>query len=324
VLALLGLAHSHRTHDAKWLVLVGFALGCLIQFHYFTLGVVVVGLGVALYEAVRTGGYGWAVLGAAVFLGLLAPFVGHEVVSGLPNVEAARNLATGPDSSVQDSVPRRVYAVLALELVGGFLANSIEPLAVVLTVVVLVALVRSPRRFPNVLVGLLLLVTLLQVVLYRGPIFEHYFVPLAPLLFLAIGLAAAQVSLRLVLPVFVAVLTLNLARSPLRDEPLLHLDRTEAVARAVLQRAGDEAYGLWLVSPNDSDAAYRYQLERFGHPPARPQDPPVDRLFLVCQDQPCDPSAAGADWAAARVQSDETLLGVRVLELVRQLRPGIA
>jgi 4-amino-4-deoxy-L-arabinose transferase-like glycosyltransferase len=317
LLAVLGLAQTHRTRDARWLVLVGFGLGCLIQFHYFTLGVVLVCLAAALYEAGRAGGYGWAVLGAAVFIGLLAPFAVHEVAAGLPNVQAARTLATS-GGAVADSIPRRLYAVLALELVAGFMTTGIEPLAVALTLVLLVGLARPGLlRFARVLLGLLLVVTLLQVVLYRGPIFEHYFVPLAPLLFLIVGAAVAQVRPLVTGIAFAALLVLNVAASPLREPPLEHVDRTEAVARAIHARAGGEPYALWLVSPNDSDAAYRYQLERVGRPPIRPADGPAARLFLVCQDQPCDQSAAGPDWAAAHVNSDTTFFRIRVLELVR-------
>src|SRR5205823_10974697 len=47
LLALAGLAMARRRGDGRWLLLLGFGLGCAIQFHYFTVAVVVVGFAAA-------------------------------------------------------------------------------------------------------------------------------------------------------------------------------------------------------------------------------------------------------------------------------------
>jgi hypothetical protein len=327
LLAVLGLAHCHRSRNGYWLLLTAFGLGSLIQFHYFTLGVVLVGLVFGTLEIVRSRLVGWGVLAAGVFLALLAPFVVHEIQTGLPNVQAAGRLASEP-SPASDSVPRRVYAVLALELVGGFLSAGIEPLAALIAVCVLGALLIGVVRrhtYPYVLVSALLGATLLQVVGYRGPIFEHYLVPLAPLLYLGLGGALALVSARICAVVAGALVGLNLAYSPLRDQPIFHLARTEAVAAAVAARSAAEPFGLWLVAPDDSDAAYRYQLERLNRPAVQPADPLPGRVFMVCQNPPCTAadlqSAAGSDWASARLTWQTTLHGVTVVELQRPANP---
>jgi Dolichyl-phosphate-mannose-protein mannosyltransferase len=327
LLALLGLAQCHRRRNGGWLLLTAFGLGSLIQFHYFTLGVVLVGLVFGLVEIVRSRLVGWGVLAAGVFLALLAPFVIHEMQTGLPNLQAAGRLASGP-SPASDSVPRRVYAVLALGLVGGFLSAGVEPLAALIVLCVLVALVIGVvrrRTYSYVVVSALLGATLLQVVGYRGPIFEHYFVPLAPLLYLGLGGALALVSAPVCAIVATALVGLNVAYSPLRGEPIFHLARTEAVAAAVAARSDSERFGLWLMAPDDSDAAYRYQLKRLNQSPALPSEPLPGRVFILCQKPPCSAaelqSAAGPDWASAHLTWQTTLHGVTVVELQRSADP---
>ena len=321
LLALLGLARAHQTHHGRWLVLAGFGAGCLIQFHYFTLGIVIVCLVAVAFQLARHAGS--VVLAGAVCVALLAPFTWHELQAGLPNVHAATALASSSPTA-QDSVPRRVYAVLALGLVGGFLTAGIEPLAAISTLALVTGLtfrlVRQ-RSYPHVLLAALLGITLLQVVAYRGPIFEHYFVPLAPLLYLAVAGALSLVSMRVAVVVAVGLVALNLAYTPLREEPVQHLARTERVASAIADRANDEPFALWLFSEGDKDGAYRYQLDRLGHPPARPDAPLPKRLFILCQQEPCDivrrQPAVGPDWATATVAWQDTFYFVSIVELVR-------
>jgi hypothetical protein len=168
----------------------------------------------------------------------------------------------------------------------------------------------------------LLVAVLAQAVLYRGPIFEHYFVALAPLAFLGLGATLAAVPSRFALAFAMALLAVNLWRSPLLWPPLDHLARTSDVAHAVAARAAAEPFGLWLMAADDTDGAYRYQLTRLGLSPARPEDPLPRQLFVVCQDPPCDLSqlqrTAGPDWSAATLAWQDRLDGVTVLELRRQ------
>src|SRR4029077_642509 len=120
----------------------------------------------------------------------------------------------------------------------------------------LVALARR-RTYPYVLSAALLGATLLQVVIYRGPIFEHYLVPIAPVLYIAVAAALAQLTFRVFLPVTIALLTLNLARTPVLDPPTNHLARTPAVAQAIAAHEPSATpFAIWLQSPDDTHNAY--------------------------------------------------------------------
>ena len=320
LVALSGLALCRRYLDGRWLLLTGFGLGCLIQFHYFTLAVVLVTWVAVALETFRAARpmLPWALLSGAIFVALLSPLLIHELRDGYPNVHAASVLASGA-SPAAESVPRRLYTVLALGLVGGFLTGGFfEPLAALGALVLVGGLLVRPS-YPRLLLAALLGATLLQAVAYRGPIFEHYFVPLAPLLYLAVGATAAHFSLRLVaLPAPGAAAA---ERGPIAaaGRAAYHLARTAAAATAIAETAHSEPYALWLMARDDSDAAYRYQLERLGQPPTRPTEPLPRQLFLVCQDAPCDVptmrATAGADWADASLTWQIAVQGVTVLRL---------
>ncbi|HET6315756.1 MAG TPA: glycosyltransferase family 39 protein, partial [Chloroflexota bacterium] len=172
LLALLALARCHRTCDGRWLLLTGVGLGALIQFHYFTVGVVLVGVGGIVYEAfrIRRSGAAWALLSLLALVALLSPLLVHEVRDGFPNVQAARALAVEAPAQPSERAPRRLYEVLALGLVGGFLTAGFEAVAVLLSLVLLVGLAVR-RGYGQALIVLALLASALQALAYRGPIF---------------------------------------------------------------------------------------------------------------------------------------------------------
>ena len=310
LLGVAGLARCHRSGDPRWLVLSGAALGCLIQFHYFTLAVVLVCFGFGAYEAVRARRLIFLGGAVAIFVVLLSPLLVHEVLYGLPNLSAAGGLS----ATASESLPRRAYAVLVPSLIGAFIAGGLEVLAVVLTVVLLSALVLR-RSFATVLLLCLLGATLVQALLYRGPLFEHYFVPLAPLVFLAFGAIPARFGALLAVP----LLAVSVWQSPMRDDPLHHLARTEAVAAAIAQQAGGEPFAIWLVAPDDKDGAYRYQLARLGLRPASPSEALPRQLYVICQQSACDPrqlqASVGQDWANATQSWQATFYNVTVVRL---------
>ncbi len=328
LLALLGLARCHHTCDGRWLLLTGIGVGALIQFHYFTLGVVLVCIGCVVYEAFRVGrrGVAWGVLSLALFAALLTPLVLHELRDGFPNVQAARALAVEAPAQLSESAPRRLYEVLALGLVGGFLSAGTEALAVLLSLMLLVGLAVR-RGFAEVLITLTLVVSALQALAYRGPIFEHYFVPLAPLAFLALSALLAAVPLSVGVPAAVLLVGLNLWLSPLRSEPAYQLARTEATASAISDRANREPFAIWLMGDDDKDGAYRYQLARFGDAPVAPDEPLPKRLFVICQEAQCDPQDlhrhAGPDWSSSTPTWQSTQRGVTLVELEQPAAPRL-
>jgi 4-amino-4-deoxy-L-arabinose transferase-like glycosyltransferase len=334
LLALLGLEGFRRQHDGRWLVLVGGALSCVIQFHYFALGLVVVVAAFAARLVRRAATWrvaGWALLGVGLGGALLAPLVVHEISSGFPNLHAAIGLlgaAGGQEQPQADSLPRRLYAVLTPSLVGGFLTAGVEPLAVVMTLALAaglgIGLANAHTRYACAVLASVLAALMLQTAGYRGPIQQHYLLAYAPIACLALAAAVGVWprwrGVQVVGGVgLLALLVVNVAAAPF-GQPGNQLARSEAVARRIDAAAGGGSFGLWLVADADSDGAYRFQLERLGHPPVRPDEALPRQLFVVCQATLCDigdvRTAAGPEWTASRLDLQDQVDDVRITRLV--------
>jgi 4-amino-4-deoxy-L-arabinose transferase-like glycosyltransferase len=336
-LALLGLDCTWRSGNGRWLVLVGLALGILIQLHYFSLAFVVVSMAFSAFLVrMRPRLVGWAIAGLVVFVALLSPLLVSEVLHGFPNMRAAATLVGGGGglAPVQGSVPRRIYEIFALGMVGMFLASKVEVVAAVVSVLLIGGLgygfmsKRAPR-FPTLLVACLLVATVAQAVVYRGQIFEHYFVPIALALDLAvavlIGLLPQKTRLLGVLGVL-ALAGLNLLNSPLRAPPDNQLAHTRGVAELIAEAAAGEPFELWLLAGGEADGAYRFWLERMGRPALPPDAPLAPQLFIICRRPVCDvahaQAAAGQPWSSARVAWQATVADDDILELVQVVQAG--
>jgi hypothetical protein len=119
------------------------------------------------------------------------------------------------------------------------------------------------------------------------------------------------------------VLAVNVANAPF-GPPSGQLARSEEVARSIAAAAGGSPFSLWLVAADgDSDGAYRFQLERLGHPPVDPAQALAHQLFVVCQASTttaCDLHAvrasAGPEWAASQSDWESQVADVRITRLV--------
>jgi len=330
LLTILGLDRFHASRHGLWLLLIGFALGAVIQLHYFAAAIVLVGFGFVVAELTRDarGQARWAAVGAVtVFTALQAPLLVHELLNGIPSLQA---LGIAQPSSQADSALRRAYATFVPLLIGSFLTDRSEPLSIPVALVLLgalaVAVVRPPSQWPAALVGALLVATVAMAALYRGPIFEHYLVPVSPALFLALGsvlaVAARHPTTRIAAMALTFVLAaLNVRASPVLEAPQHQLSEAKAVATAIARRADGQPFALWHVSDVDSDAAYRFWLERDRISPARPAESLPHQLFVVCDQADCDlervRASIGADWSDGRLAHQQAAGNKTVIHLVR-------
>jgi hypothetical protein len=333
MLAVLALDNARRGGAGAWLLLVALALGVLIQLHYFAAAIVVVVMAfgaLAARSAPRL--WPWAIGGLGVFALVLAPLVVHELVTGFPNVRAAAALGTpGPGVGVQESVVRRTYELFSLGLVGGFLTTDSEPLAASLSLLLVGGLVirlvaRRPPFLETSLIGVLLVATVGQGIIYRGPIFAHYWLAISPVLFLAIAGAVSIVprnrpALIAVGLAALALFGLNAWASPLRQAPQQQLGRSRAVAEAIGTAAAGHPFLIRLIAAGESDGAYRFQLERLGTPPAAADLELPWQLFVICQGSICDQAQAldqaGPDWSTSRLVAHLHVADTDVVHLRR-------
>src|SRR5262249_38511529 len=153
LLTILALDRARRTCHGVWLLIAAVALASIIQFHYFSLALVLVLLvtSAAIGRSMRA----WPVIAIAAAALLLAPFLFHEVTTDYPTPHAPPPLMRGGAPPPPDTLPRRLYAVQVPTLIGTFLTAGFEPLAIAIAVILLIALITgaSRLRLPTALIA---------------------------------------------------------------------------------------------------------------------------------------------------------------------------
>lgn len=137
---------------------------------------------------------------------------------------------------------------------------------------------------------------------YQGSLLEHYFSYLFPLPMILIALLGDQLfSIRFAKPVVVLGLVVfiyfQIPTLYFFKEPNRLLSQTKSVSQIVIDLAGGEPYNFALITPGNSDHAYRYFLEIWGHPPTVIENNDVDpmrktvtsKLIVVCEQKDCEP-----------------------------------
>ena len=179
-------------------------------------------------------------------------------------------------------------------------------------------------RWSMLSLGLWLAVGLVGLAYYKGEIYDHYlgFLNPAPYLLLAafIYYLPKRVGWMVVGLGVVGLGWLNLSINPLLYPPNRQLDRTQEVAHYILKKAEDREYNFALIAERNYDAAYQFYLGQYGNKPGQLPFQPSGQLYVVCEDQLCQPinhpkyEIVAFGWSKISDQSE--LSGVKIYKLV--------
>jgi len=118
---------------------------------------------------------------------------------------------------------------------------------------------------------------------------------------------------------------LSIKELPLRYSPNRQLQRTQTIARFVLDKTNDKPFNLALIAERNYDEAYAFFMETWGKPPLRidPQilkETAADQLFVICEQLPCQPvghpKAEIAMFGWTKVAEKWQIEGVEVYKLI--------
>lgn len=342
MLAILGLFKSLQTKNFRWLILTGIALAFAVQMHYLALLMLPVTFLVwawGLYlKRARSHPFRYftsaTIISVLSFLALMSPLIIFDIQHGFANFKALRALFFGGERSVNLNPFEnllRIFPMYSRDLVGIYLAAANGWLAALMSVIVLtpfvVALLMKLKGKRPLLALLILavwlIVGLLGLSLYKRTIYPHYVGFLSPAPFLLLGAFIYYLPQKFKYPaagvLALLVTIVYLPRNPLMYPPAKQLERTESIARLITERAGDKPYNFALIAAHNYDSAYQFYLEQRERPPKRATDEVTEQLFVVCEDEVCEPTASSQEDIASFGPSteDETyeLYGVRVFKL---------
>lgn len=336
LLTVFGFYLSRKRNDCRWLTLSGVALAFAVQMHYLAFILLPVSGLFWLYELFnkKTKPHFWlGTVGAIIiFLILMAPLIIFDFRYNFLNFRAMQEMFTAKEGAVSFNLLNTFGSTIPIykdKLVGRYLAVENVWLGFFLATIILVPLSVWFKRIKKIsweyfTLGSWLIIGLVGLSFYKGPIYDHYlgFLAPAPFLLLAGFVALFKKEWKIIISVVLLLVLgfFNLQKSPILFFPNRQLQRTQEIAKFVIEKSNGEPYNFALIADRNYDAAYQFYLEQYGHKPKLVPFEITSQLFVVCEDQVCNPVVSPkheiAAYGMTKVIEEYQVWGVKVFKLV--------
>ncbi len=305
LLGMFSLYRVHKTGNFLWLVLTGFAFAAAAQMHYLSLILIPIGVILLIYEV-------WArknshmnsknlpkgiMLGMITFALVMSPLVIFDFKHNFLNYRAITELLSG-NGAVKAAVfsnLARIPSLFSYNLIGRYMTGENYILQILLSLLLLLPFLLL-RTWSILALGVWLLVGLFGVSFYQQDIYDHYLGFMNPVPFLLLG---SITTIKIIPRKFVAALMItlvlsltyvNFQKSPLRFPPNNQLKRTIDVAKFIINASQNKDFNFALIAKSNYDSAYQFYLDKLGHTPKQVPFDKTGQLFVVCEDESCDPT----------------------------------
>ncbi len=299
LLALVGLIKIYKEQHYWYSLLVGFAVGAMIQLHYttfFVLGVVSLAF---FYSLLRMQGkHVWRkrLLGMLLYIGafllVLAPFLYYESLHGFVDLREVILLFVYPEakSPVTTDVVGLATNVFSRVIPLG---NSawFWLIPIVLSLPALIS-----GNFWYMFFSLWFWLGIGIFKFYHGSVHAHYLYFLAPIPFLIFGYFLAFlsrfISKKILVGIVVILVLLHLQHADIGKPGVHDIERTDALTREMETSASGKPFSFTVIkSRSFSDLHYRYFFHIRGIPVTPVTSDTYKTLFIVCERDVC-PTAA--------------------------------
>ncbi len=340
-----------------WIPIVGVALSFTLQSHYLGLlliPTVSVFWLLALRDAFRQKSKLKSLIKHTVYCLLifgiltLAPLVWFDLRHNFINFQAFKAFFTVRQTTVNLKIYKAVPKLwdLVNQVSTRLLAGKNEEVGVWVTLLIIIGLLgvnfENYFRKPNwkkiwrenrelILILVWLMVGLFGLGNYKQHIYDHYFGFFFPVPFLLIGWVLSRfwqlklLGKTITILVLCFLILLSCQKIPLKGQPNNQLNRTQKIARFIVDQSKGEPFNLGLIAERNYPAAYAYFMERWGIPPTdieplRAEETITDQLFVVCEKLPCqpptDPQAEIANFGWSEIDEEWELEGVEIYRLI--------
>lgn len=338
-LAILGIYQAHKSGNFRWLVLTGGALAFAVQMHYLALILVPI-MGILWIRELffRVKGYRYFIQGTLlaviVFWMLMSPLVLFDLRHNMLNLRGVVSLFTGSDTVKVGNIEtfKRIPSIYIEKLTGRYIGaeNNLATMGISLAVLVPLAWALYKRRqkvmvpWAYFTLGCWLIVGLVGVSFYKDEIYDHYLGFLNPVPFLLLGSSVnffrGRAKMLVAGGVILALVWLNLPKNPLLAPPNNQLERTQKIAKFVIEQSENKPFNFALIAERNYDAAYQFYLDIYGHKPKFLPVEITEQLFVVCEDAVCKPVGHPkyeiAAFGMTKIEKVSEVLGVKVYKLI--------
>ncbi len=343
LLAIIGIYLSRKSRNFYWLILTGGSLAFLVQMHYLALILIPV-IGVLwVYELITIRykkaksqnlfyGTVWAVV---LFLLLMSPLAIFDLKHNFMNYRAVKTFFTDRQETVNLNILNtfgRTIPIYKDSLIGRYLTAE-NPIATpIVSLILLIPILwgsyflikKKLIKWEVDSLALWLGIGLLGLSLYKRAIFDHYlgFLNPVPYLLLAglIFITPNRFKYILASLILITLGWLNIQKSPLNNPPNNQLNRTQDIAKFIIKKSDGKPFNFALLSKNNYDAAYQFYLDVYGHKPMVVPFDITDQLFVVCEDQICQPVGHPkqeiSHFGWSQIESEQVVEGVKIYKLI--------
>ncbi len=349
----------------RYFFAIGILLGIAVQLHYISLflgaavAVAMLLIHIVQYKKKKIvlliSRYGQIFLG---FLLGFSPFLAFEVRHDFQNFKAISAFILGSNAEKGYATYDVFYQPIAdvfFRLFGRLVYNFPDPafykhfaplflqlyggIIVILAVAAILVLIKNKNKIASILLLSWLVIGVALFGLYKKPIYDYYMVFMFPLPFLIMGnflsflsrLKKRKFPLGLVIStlMLIALLVYNIYGLPLHS-PNGQKEQTKKIASFVISKTDNKPYNFALITPGNSDHAYRYYFDVLGHKPTGieieafdPQRKTVtNQLMVICEGQDCHPQGHPlyeiAGFGPAKIAGKWKVVNVEVFRLVHE------
>jgi 4-amino-4-deoxy-L-arabinose transferase-like glycosyltransferase len=349
LLAVAGVYWARAKKNFLYFIITGGALAFAVQMHYLALILLPIAGVLWLYELFLhfkkkvDYKYFWTgtIVAIFTFLVLMSPLIIFDLNPSHPwmNTRAILTFFSDRQTTVNLNFLNTLGRIPTLyfdTLVGRYAAGQIQLLGWVVGLLILIPVVSfffqlARKRFdwPLFVLSSWMLIGVAGLSLYKQTIYDHYLGFINPVVYLLLGACwylASRLPKRFMVVVgglwilAIGLIIANFSVSPLRMPPNNQFTRTEKIADFIIQQAGGKPFNFALIAEHNYDAAYQFVLDAKGHKPLQVPFDITDQLYVVCEDQICQPvgnpkyEIAAFGWT--KIESEQDFEGVKVFKLV--------
>lgn len=326
----IGLYFALKNKSIKLFGFVGITLGILMQLHYLaTFIAVIVAASVLVCTWQKKTAFSvvlkrYVLFYLSIFIGFIvafSPFLAFEIKHGFPNIRTIFAFIFSPTLNSSEGEKVSFLAIVIdvcyrlvtkiLIFISGdsgwyeWVTTSIYTLLFVLTAVAIYLLTKNQDRLFKTMFFLWLILGIVLFGFYKKPLYEYYFGFLFPLPFLLIGNLLSNTfsssrfpkSGKLIAILLCGVIVgINISQLHIWREPNRQKQQMQTIAEFVLSKTDNKPFNFALVTPGNSDHAYRYFFELHDKSPVTIENAVVDsqrnsvtdQLLIVCEHE-CSP-----------------------------------
>lgn len=346
LIGIYGVYKAHQSANFRWFILTGAAAAAALQMHYLALILIPVFsilwvLETFFYfrEKVIKNVWSGTVLGVFSFLFLMSPLVWFDLRHNFINYRAINELFGNKEAIQLNAFVTALKSIpiFTNKLIGRYIAGENTLMIYILSLLTILPLgwltgnFKKAISWPLITLSIWLVVGMLGLSFYQQSIYDHYLGFVNPAPFFLLGWTAQflfnfrnqlwGILLKLTLALLLIVLiVINLERNPLKNAPNNQLKRTQDVATFIIDKSQGKDFNFALIAKSNYDLAYQFYLEMYKHKPKQLPFDNTGQLFVVCEDQVCDPThnakyeIAAFGWS--RIDWMQEFEGVKIYKLI--------